>query len=1043
MDKRDTLRQPTDEWNDLDAPSDFDASSKAKRRGTRGRGRRINYVKKAVFQPSVRVVPLGMNERMGESGRGRAETKIGRAGLVLVNRRAVGSGREPSVSDSCDGVHVPKEESTSENPWARRSQSHARHVATAQQTDTHGMLPACDVETFAVNGDSVAKEPEQCILDREDNIVRTDEMEQRLRDQMEAHVATAEHTRSVPVISSAVSSETESSCEQADVISTAVPVSSVDTVPTTLAPSTDVAADTAEAWGTRTKATGSEPTPEQPKSRWWKASLTGGSRRVDSALKPMPRNPIAMQKPEPKPDDARARGKVVRTRRGQAPIPTVVPPLVLARATIRSTEQRPVSDISRAHSLDLAAVAVDEPVLSAERLSEPAETAVVEPIALEEPCAEPLPVIKLDAEPVKKRVSIDVPMQAESWRVPLSLAKTSSVETLGKSGSAVQRQSSTGRIPRPPPKQSERRERGRAATNSMAAMSTNWRVNRPTSTTDTALASDISRPSTAFTLGAPWSDTESLPQNGHVAERQRSHTQLRPSQAYYGSIPDMTSLLQISAPLSSTSMYPANSGSRALSSPPPLLPPVLADILSDGEPARSVSLQTSVPSSSSSLASAVHNRARRISSVIGAVPASKPDTLAFVSRGRSSSLLFHGANGLDVVRPLAQPDQGLFLWRPDPAQGSTSMHNVQGATSAEPVWGMPTRALRPLHSDHPVFGMSQAPTFSAFSSGASMLWAEPVPPVDSRVVYGPNVSHVRDNAQMGRTPRPIGTRSTPAVNGVRSAQQNQEYSSVQKPRSDYHNAQAPHLEYQGAPWQMHYSPLQLPPVYSTMQAAVPDSYAHVPANAAPYMVPVSDPSMHIMASHARADQYPVHFDAFGNSGLYHNVQYANGHIRPPSPMYRGVTHGQPYAQYYSAPMHGAVQPLPVYMEAQMGQPIHAGAHMEQWTSAPHVGYAQPVHSVESRETVQQVPGPVDVVPSVSSVQGQNARGRKPRDRPRNTKNERKQPVVDADDSTSRRKAQTDRTKKSDEGPDKAQSPRRSRANRKPGRKREPNDSLAK
>ncbi|KAJ2144655.1 hypothetical protein J3F82_005103, partial [Coemansia sp. RSA 637] len=847
--QRDTHRLPADEWNDLDAPSDFDASSKAKRRGTRGRGRRINYVKKAVFQPSVRVVPLGAHERTGESGRGRAETKIGRAGLVLVNRRAVGSGREPSVSDSCDGVHVPKEESTTcENPWARRSQSHARHVATAQQTDTH-VLPVCDVETFVVNGDSGAKEPEPCV-DSEDNVMHADETEQQVYDQIETHVATTEHTHSVPVVSSAVSSETESSsktedsCEQADVVSTVeVGTVEVDTVPTTLAPSADVAADTAEAWGTKTKATGSESTPEQPKSRWWKASLTGGSRRVDSALKPMPRSPaLALQKPEPKPDDGRARAKPVRNRRGQAPIPTVVPPLVLARATIRSLEQRPVSDISRAHSQELAAVAVDEPVSSAERLSEPASASIVEPVALEMPCTEPTPVIKLDADPVKKRVSIDVPMQAESWRVPLPLAKPASIEPLGKSGSAVQRQSSTNRTLRPLPKQTERRERGRAATNSMAAMSTNWRVNRPTNTADNVLSSDISRPSTAFTLCAPWSDTESLPQNGHVAERQRSHTQLRPSQAYYGSIPDMTSLLQISAPLSSACVYPATSGSRALSSPPPLLPPVLADILSDGEPARSVSLQTSVPSSSSSLASAVHNRTRRISSVIGAVPASKPDTLAFASRGRSSSSLFHGANGSDVVRPLvtAQTDQGLFLWHPDSAQGSTSMSNAQGATGAEPVWGMPSRALgRPLHADT-VFGMSQAPTFSAFSSGASMLWAEPVPPVDSRVFYGPSVSHVRENGHMGRTPRPIGTRSTPAVNGVRSALHSLEYSGAQKPR-EYHNAQMANSEYQGAPWQL-YSPLQLPHVYGATPT-VPDSYAHVQvhANAGPYMVPVSDP----------------------------------------------------------------------------------------------------------------------------------------------------------------------------------------------------------
>ncbi|KAJ2541167.1 hypothetical protein GGF49_003893 [Coemansia sp. RSA 1853] len=1076
--QRDTLRLPTDEWNDLEAPNDFDASSKSKRRGTRGRGRRINYVKKAVFQPSVRVVPIGMNERMGESGRGRAETKIGRAGLVLVNRRAVGSmGSSPNVSDTCDAVELNgrAESVASENPWARRSQSHARHVATAQKPDTHKeTLPACDVaETCTVNGksDSVAKEPEQSVLDSVDSLAdsagHVDEMEQRLRDQMEAHVATAEHKCNELMISSAVSSETESSsktedsCKKADFSTT-----KVDTVPTTLAPSTDVAAaDTAEAWGSRTKATGSEPTPEQPKSRWWKASLTGGSRRVDSALKPMPRNAaLVSQKPEPKPDDGRARGKAVRNRRGQAPIPTVVPPLVLARATIRSMEQRPVPDTSRAHSQDLAAV--DVPVSSAEHSSEPAtgstDPVCVEPIALELPSTEPAPSIKLDADPVKKRVSIDVPMQAESWRVPLSLAKTASIETLGKNGSAAQRQPSTNRTSRAPPqKQTERRERGRAATNSMAAMSTNWRVNRSTSTVDTALPSDISRPSTAFTSCAPWSDTESLPQNGPpVVERQRAHTQgLRPSQAYYGSIPDMASLLQISnAPLSSASRYPAaNTGSRTQSSPPPLLPPsVLADILSDGEPARTVSLQTSVPSSSSSLASvaAAHGRTRRISSVIGAVPASKPDTLAFVSRGRSSSSLFHGANGADsvnMVRPLAQPDQGLFLWQPDPAQGSTSNH-VQGA---EPVWGMPSRALgRPLHADHAVFGMSQAPTFSAFSSGASMLWAEPVQTADSRVFYGPSVSQVRDNGQTGRAPRPIGTRSTPAANGVRSAQvQSSDYPGVQKPRSDYQNSHVPNLEYQSVPpWQAHYSPLQLPPVYGTMQAAVPDSYgAHVtgmPANSAPYMVPVSDPSMHLMVSSAHAgrpEHYPVLVDAFGGNGLYPNVpQYANGYIRPQSPMYQGVSaHVQPYAQYYSTPLHGALQPrMPLYMaEAQMGQPMHTGAHVpEHWASAPHVSYAQPVHTVgvESQETVQQVPEPVESTVVVPSVHGQNAR-RKQRDRPRNAKHERKQPS--ADDS-SRRKAQTDHMqKKSDE---KAPTARRTRANRKPGRKRsEPGDTMAK
>ncbi|KAJ2385820.1 hypothetical protein GGI05_004577, partial [Coemansia sp. RSA 2603] len=124
------------------------------------------------------------------------------------------------------------------------------------------------------------------------------------------------------------------------------------------------AAAAAEKWGkpTKTSTTDTQPTQAQA-SRWWKASLSGGARTTPTPTPP-PQLPDkksqrqgslklgAMQKSDSdsaakgrttKPDTGMADGKVKRgvARRQTASVPTVVPPMVLSKAMVRSREYSP------------------------------------------------------------------------------------------------------------------------------------------------------------------------------------------------------------------------------------------------------------------------------------------------------------------------------------------------------------------------------------------------------------------------------------------------------------------------------------------------------------------------------------------------------------------------------------------------------------------------------------------------------------------------------------------------------------------------------
>ncbi|KAJ2081344.1 hypothetical protein H4R24_002402 [Coemansia sp. RSA 988] len=139
-------------------------------------------------------------------------------------------------------------------------------------------------------------------------------------------------------------------------------------------------------WGSRARTAASKSTQleaEPSKSRWWKASLSGGARKGESALHPetlrstaSPALPSPPASSSPKPaemyrsNDGDSRSRITKgerggarvqrsSRRAQAPVPTVVPPVVLARATVRTLEPKPASggtkhgaDVGRAGTID-------------------------------------------------------------------------------------------------------------------------------------------------------------------------------------------------------------------------------------------------------------------------------------------------------------------------------------------------------------------------------------------------------------------------------------------------------------------------------------------------------------------------------------------------------------------------------------------------------------------------------------------------------------------------------------------------------------------
>ncbi|KAJ2314579.1 hypothetical protein IWW52_000731 [Coemansia sp. RSA 2704] len=1074
LDDRDTGRVSTANWDDLDGNTDGlnGDAAKAKRRGTRGRGRRINYTKKPVFQPTVRALPLGQQERVGgEPGRGLAAKRIGRGGLLLVNRKPGSASSSPSTSDaherSLERTSCARPNDAVENPWARRSQSHAKQqpepAENAQQSPPPATRPLSPtlVSDEAGHSDEPAEQEEAGVCQSLDA----------------QRVTPVDGAEPAAMRSDAISSGTESS---SDVGITESESQSTDAPPAVVLPAKNTSngrepkaavaanaragAGAADAWGSRAKTAAANPMPaaDPPKSRWWKASLSGGVQRADTSHLQSARNPsLPAQKPSEavKSDGGSDKGKSSingRGRRAQAPIPTVVPPLVLARAAVRSAERRPVAADGKAARLRDSAVMVATavsappaiesgtkaavPSASAERSNEAAPTASEAPAATElssKSAAGELgtAAAATAAAAAKKRVSIHDPTQTSSWRSTTVSLTEPAVEPAKSTARGAARTSQTG----------ERRERARTTTHSMAAMSANWRLNpnRPKSTAvdDTALAT------AAVAVSTP-------PDPTWISQPADQQQQQQP--LYYDS--GLSDLLHFSTAVSRSSA--AISAPFAPSSSPPLLPPtMLAELLGDGEPARRSAATSQVPTSTSSSSAAPsvsladdHARARRISSVVG-VSAQGESKLGYASRARSSSSLFHAGHHGSV-----SGDQGLFLWdqgpAPDRIQNGMSVSHQQ---PQQQLWSYQSQPPRADNMSGLAFGVSPAPTFSAFSTGAAMLWAEPT----DYGVHAPSGSRPSSRAggsSQYKAPRPIGTRSTPATNGARSAQ---------KP-----------------PWQLHYSPAQPQYMFGSTPESVAAEYGTYPAlsdpNAAPYMVFAQSTTEHFG---------PVLADGFGASqGAFLGAPAAQYHaVRPASPptysyAYPGFQHQQQHHQQSNMPYyahHPQMALVPMYMNSADGHAGHPMPHahpvampaegwptfFQQPTTMPPGSLADGINHLSVAEkhspsvTRDNTAKPIDSAtakpspaPSTSNApRGGNGRQREHRPRGGVNRNGERKPQPNpnseaspADSSSgSRRTPRGERNRRPKDAEDKQQASRRNRgANRKPGARKRSNTDAA-
>ncbi|KAJ2797316.1 hypothetical protein H4R20_005225, partial [Coemansia guatemalensis] len=669
-------------------------------------------------------------------------------------------------------------------------------------------------------------------------------------------------------------------------------------------------------WGSKARTAASKPAlqaTEPSKSRWWKASLSGGARKGEASLHPETRKsaassalpfPPASSSPKPgemnRSDDGDSRSQSNKgeqgsarsqrsSRRAQAPVPTVVPPVVLARATARTLESKPVSgaklrsEVGRIGAVDastrelgtavgtssddgkamepiprpsdersrqqqaetLLATGADETVVAetADESKAVQRNGVAEKETLLAPTQEAEATSKS-----KKRLSTNGAMQTGSWRSsgstgastkpqpqtldsvadalnpPLVLQK---VDEKPDGASAVQRRgSSSTRALAQAPQPSAKRERGRAATSSMAATAPNWRAASNRAKNDACVVQDSAADLTAAAVSSAaflpgnsavlsngavipqfWTgtSTEQQPLNLHngvlshsLANRESSATQglrvqsggdsyyassigLRNSDVERGRFAD---LLHFSEP---------QSRSTRIGLSPPLLPhTMLADILGDGEHTSSgivgpqlpssvggssaVAVSAEVADASISANTAANGslvRGRRISSVIGIRAQGEAESagsrgLDYGSRVRSSSSLFDAnrSSTLNTGSGAAKShlgsgfaDSGLLM-RPTQADIASSAadfgylpaHDIpapQGRpTNNGRMWDhssmMSTQTTgHPFYADNTgglMFGAPQTSTFSAFSSGAAMLWPEPAtrPPLSREISRPPS-----------------------------------------------------------------------------------------------------------------------------------------------------------------------------------------------------------------------------------------------------------------------------------------------------------------
>ncbi|KAJ2610651.1 hypothetical protein H4S08_003516 [Coemansia sp. RSA 1365] len=1230
-----------------------DSGEGSSNRGMRGRGSRLNSARKAVFQPTVRAPPLGMQGQgrtSSDASRGHVEAKAGHSGLVLVNRKptptsttirqhkstastiAHGVGDESSM-DSSRVESDCSAGTTMSNPWARRLQTQSQQtVKNSSKLVSSVSRQSVTTETELADKASLQKSSDVSVedaaapyrpaplqkLDGRKLDTKTDDVGQEHRDSELRHKAVSDcadaisaldiadgliervvpESRTInppqpaPGISkqyaptsmptavlenvdlqqqqsssiSACASDVNDTGKSAmsflpaatgakessptmDIERADTPLRGTTCIDDTIAPlpSKSDPANEGEGllpanhtWGSKVRTTVNKSAllaAEPSKSRWWKASLSGGTRKAETSLHPeTQKSTVSTVLPSPpassspklgemyRSDDGESRSQSAKcerggaraqrgSRRAQAPVPTVVPPVVLARAAARTLEPKPISGADIRTEVGLAGVldansrdsgtavatssedakAMDlTPRLPGERNRQhladnrQAETSwakdTVEIVAKETAHALPAREVNMtqmtnedcvskavdhngvaekDAllapsqeagatSKSKKRLTTNGAMQLGSWRSSGSLAASKrpqsqdpelaadslnlplvvqKVEEKPDGLSALQRRgSSSARGLTQAPQPSVKRERGRAATSSMAATASSWRADSNRTKNDSGaiqgsavgLSASVSSATFLPANNAVLSNGAVIPQlwtsnpieqqpitlNGGVlahsaANRESSATQGIRMQsngdAYYASAIGLrnsdvergrfANLLHFSEP---------QSRSTRIALSPPLLPhTMLADILGEGEHtsssiggpqltssiSRSGAVAVSAELSDTSMnTNTVVNaslvRSRRISSVIGIRAQGETEGtgsrgLDYGSRVRSSSSLFDAnrssslATGSGTSKSHLRSgfvDSGLLMRStqneiasagaefgylpvhdPPPSQ-SRSTQPTQATSSNGRLWDhssvLSTQATgHPLYADNTggiMFGEQPTSTFSAFSSGAAMLWPEPAArPLlsheDTRPPSREDSGGQHIFAQSGRTPRPIGTRGASGSSGVSGTRDKhgpaQTVQSIGPAPLPLHQQQMWQLHF---PMQPHFQPF--PHAYSTHQHQYqqhvqlipePENYhkaASAPLNGFGEMSGNGSHSSLPLGLIASQQQSGTVNSA---SPLVYPYAYPGGHPMVPAYHAQQLQH---YAQYTSTPL--SVHEGPVHM-AMM--PIY-GSHADSQVS---------------------------------------------------------------------------------------------------------------
>ncbi|KAJ2778048.1 hypothetical protein GGI15_004300 [Coemansia interrupta] len=362
--------------------------SSSRGRGGSGRG---GASRKAIFQPSVRALPLGSSPQalVEQLPRDRKSRGSGHQSLLLVNKRAsstaADTGQKTEVAASAADAAVADVVPTIVNPWAARLKERA---GVADSTDSQDAPLQTATATASVE---VMPMPE--LGSGGEDVGRWDEMVDSGIDFLKSELPAKSQTGTATDGRSVEKSKSECSAGDAPASEMRIPSNETATIidakveddktesepdmqgisaevlhPQPASASTLAAIPApppkavAEKWGKPTKAPTEDSQPTQAQaSRWWKASLSGGTRTTPtpppqlSDSQTRRQGPLklgAMQKSDSdsaskgrtaKPGADTADGKAKRggARRQTAPVPTVVPPMVLSKAMGRSREYSP------------------------------------------------------------------------------------------------------------------------------------------------------------------------------------------------------------------------------------------------------------------------------------------------------------------------------------------------------------------------------------------------------------------------------------------------------------------------------------------------------------------------------------------------------------------------------------------------------------------------------------------------------------------------------------------------------------------------------